>query len=298
MRTEKEIMDLIIRTAEEDDRIRAAYMNGSRTNPNAPRDIFQDYDIVYVVKETESFINDKEWIRRFGDILFMQYPDESPVYPADKANSYAWLMIFTDGNRLDLTVKTIVHARKNILEDTLCIILLDKDGILPDIPESSDLTHHVDKPSEERFEATCNEFWWCLNNIAKGLWRNEVTYAQDMLNFVVRKQLEAVLAWKIGALTDYSVSIGKSGKYMDRWLTPEEWQAYLDTYCSADASDMWRSVEIMCALFRDTSEWVAEKNGFRFNKSEADNSLFYLHSVKEMDRDANEILSRGSDIHV
>ena len=26
-------------------------MNGSRANPNAPRDIFQDYDIVYVVEE-------------------------------------------------------------------------------------------------------------------------------------------------------------------------------------------------------------------------------------------------------
>ncbi len=35
MRTEKEMMELIQRTAEEDSRIRAVYMNGSRTNPNA-----------------------------------------------------------------------------------------------------------------------------------------------------------------------------------------------------------------------------------------------------------------------
>ena len=88
MRTEKEMMELILRTAEEDARIRAVYMNGSRTNPYAPKDIFQDYDIVYVVEETGSFIRDKEWIRRFGDILFMQYPDEDPDYPSDKENSY------------------------------------------------------------------------------------------------------------------------------------------------------------------------------------------------------------------
>ena len=290
MRTEKEMMDLILNTAREDDRIRAVYMNGSRTDKNAPKDIFQDYDIVYVVKETESFIKDKDWIRRFGDILFMQYPDESPDYPSDKANSYGYLMIFTDGNRLDLTLKFEAHAKENVLEDRLCEILLDKDGILPIIPEATDADYHVKKPSEDQYAATCNEFWWCLNNIAKGLWRKEVTYAQDMLNFVVRKQLEKMLSWKIGIVTDYSVSIGKSGKYMHKWLSKEEWQAYLDTYCGADVEEMWHSVEIMCKLFYDTSKWFAKETGFTFNRTEADNCLFYLNRVRMAKADAKTIL--------
>lgn len=53
MRSEKEMLELIINTAREDSRIHAVYMNGSRTNKNAPKDIFQDYDIVYVVEETK-----------------------------------------------------------------------------------------------------------------------------------------------------------------------------------------------------------------------------------------------------
>ena len=36
MRTEKEMMELILSMAREDARIRAVYINGSRTNPNAP----------------------------------------------------------------------------------------------------------------------------------------------------------------------------------------------------------------------------------------------------------------------
>lgn len=47
MRIEKEMFDLILGVAQKDERIRAVYMNGSRTNSNAPKDIFQDYDIVY-----------------------------------------------------------------------------------------------------------------------------------------------------------------------------------------------------------------------------------------------------------
>lgn len=41
MRTEKEMQELILNIAKQDERIRAVYMNGSRTNPNVPKDIFR-----------------------------------------------------------------------------------------------------------------------------------------------------------------------------------------------------------------------------------------------------------------
>ena len=61
MRTENEMYSLILEVAKNDDRIKAVYMNGSRANENVPKDMFQDYDIVYVVEETQSFIEDKDW---------------------------------------------------------------------------------------------------------------------------------------------------------------------------------------------------------------------------------------------
>ena len=51
MRSECEMLDLIINTARRDERVRAVIMNGSKVNPNAPKDFFQDYDVVYVVTE-------------------------------------------------------------------------------------------------------------------------------------------------------------------------------------------------------------------------------------------------------
>jgi hypothetical protein len=38
MRNEQEMLDLILNVAKADDRIRAVYMNGSRTNPNVKKD--------------------------------------------------------------------------------------------------------------------------------------------------------------------------------------------------------------------------------------------------------------------
>ena len=78
MRNEKEMMDLILGVAKKDERIRGVYMTGSRTNPNAPKDVFQDYDIVYIVRETGSIREYRELIDFFGRRLYKQYQDDRP----------------------------------------------------------------------------------------------------------------------------------------------------------------------------------------------------------------------------
>lgn len=289
MRSEAEMLSLIRKTAEEDERIRAVYMNGSRTNKKVPKDIFQDYDIVYVVRETASFIAEKTWIDRFGERLFMQYPDDNPQEPGDRENRYGWLIQFADGNRLDLHVETIAHAVDHIAKDRLCEILLDKDGMLPAMPEATDEDYWVKRPSEVTYLCCCNEFWWCLDNVAKGLFREELLYVQDMVNFHVRKQLETVLAWKIGILTEFGVSIGKSGKYMHRWLSETEWQSYLSTYFRADVEEAWEAVMEMCTLFERTALFVGKELGYRYHEQEGTNCRSYLEHVRDLPKDAAEI---------
>ena len=46
MRTSEEMFRLILDVAREDDRIRAVVLSGSRADPEAPRDRYQDYDII------------------------------------------------------------------------------------------------------------------------------------------------------------------------------------------------------------------------------------------------------------
>ena len=127
MRSEKEMMELILSVARKDERIRAVYMNGSRTNPNVKKDIFQDYDIVYVVKENRPFYEDERWIDRFGERLYMQCPekmDKDRGQAVDLDQCFGWLMQFQDGNRLDTACCPVEKA--NVMEDKLCVILLDK----------------------------------------------------------------------------------------------------------------------------------------------------------------------------
>lgn len=289
MRSEAVMYQLFMDIAGADNRILAVYMNGSRTNANVEKDIFQDYDIVFVVTETKPFIEDKDWIRQFGNILYMQYPDESPDDPGDKENIYGWLMQFDDGNRIDLHVESVVHAKEHIFDDKLCRILLDKENILPKIPEATDEDHHVKKPSEEQFRACINEFWWCSNNLAKGLWREEMPYVQDMANFVVRKQLEKMLSWKVGILTDFGVSVGKSAKYLYKWLDKREYQDYLNTYFGGDIEDAWNAVFRMCDLFAAVTEYVASHLEYTYDEKERKAAAAFLKHVKELPQNAEAV---------
>ncbi len=290
MRTESEMYELILNIAEHDEKIKAVYMNGSRTNKNVPRDMFQDYDIVYVVTETQSYIENKEWIYAFGEVSYMQYPDENPYYPSDKENSYGFLMQFTDGVRMDLTVQSIGYAKQHIKDDKLCKILLDKENILPQIAPATDSDYWVKKPTKEQFLATCNEFWWCTNNIAKGLWRKEIPYVQDMTNYCVRPQLVKLLDWKVGILTDWSVSTGKSSKYLYKWLSEEEWQAFLGTYFDGNIDNAWASVCRMCDLFEDVAQHVGEQLGYPYNKEEGAAARHYLEQVKAAFGNGNNLI--------
>lgn len=159
MRSEKEMFELILEVAQRDERIRAVYMNGSRTNPSAPKDIFQDYDIVYVVTETASFLKDKNWIRIFGDLIMLQEPDKNDQSESTFHRSYGYLMLFQDGNRIDLHLQTKEAMLDEYLNDKLTIPLLDKDDCLPHIPDSTDIDYHVKQPTEGRFMSCCNDFW-------------------------------------------------------------------------------------------------------------------------------------------
>ena len=293
MRTEQETFDLILNVAREDSRIRAVYLNGSRVNPNASKDIFQDYDVVYLVTETKSFIQDKNWINVFGELIILQLPDEMDKIAGKEWHfdrCYGYLMQYADGNRIDLHIETLESVLEEYQTDKLTVTLLDKDNVLPKIPAPTDEDYWVKKPTQELFCRCCNEFWWVILYIAKGLWREEIPYAMDHLNIWVRPQLVQMLSWYVGILTDFSCSVGKCGKYLDRYLPEKTWQQYLQTYPNAEIASIWESTFIMSGLFEEIALFISKEFGFNYNLEEAEKSFSYLEHICQLPKDAKEIL--------
>lgn len=289
MRSEQEMMSLILDIAKNDERIRAVGMNGSRTNPNAPTDVFQDYDIVYIVHDLQSFIEDRQWIDRFGSRIIMQKPEEMALIPPESDGRFPYLMLFTDGNRIDLTLCPFEDKDNWNNDDKLAVVLLDKDDCLPKLPAPTDEDYWVERPTAKLFADCCNEFWWVSTYVAKGLWRREMLYAQDHLNVAVRPMLIQMLEWQVGIQTDFSISTGKNGKYLEKHLSKESWRALMSTFPDATYEGIWQALFAMGDLFRRTAQDVANSLNYEYPLEDDQRVTAYLKHVQYLTPDASEI---------
>lgn len=293
MRNEDEMMELIVSFAQRDERIRAVYMNGSKTNTKVTKDIFQDYDIVYVVTETVSFINDKTWINDyFGDLIMIQEPDKNDFgreVDFDVNRSYGFLMLFTDGNRIDLRIQTKEIMLEEYGVDKLTLPLMNKDEILPTIPHPTDIDYYIKIPSKDEYDSYTNNFWWCLQNVAKGIWRDELPYVKRMFEYTTRDSLDKMVSWWIGIQQDFQVSTGKLGKYFKKYLPELYWNMYKKTYSNSDYTNMWESIFVTCELFRILAQEVAEHFNFTYPIDDDRNMTIYLKHIRNLPSNAKEI---------
>jgi aminoglycoside 6-adenylyltransferase len=292
MRSEQEMLDLVIGTARADDRIRAVIMNGSRADPSAPRDIFQDYDIVYLVTAVEPFRHNLAWIERFGELMIVQMPDAMGDAPGDRPG-FAYLMQFTDGNRIDLTFFP-VDRLADLERDSLSVLLLDKDGIVApfDPPYAGD--YLPKPPTAKQFADCCNEFWWVSTYVAKGLWREEITYARYMLDEVVRSQLMIMLGWYVGVKSGFTRGPGKFGKYLRRELEPELWAQVMQTYADANNDHTWDALMTMTVLFQRVALTVAEHCSYVYPHDDDVRVSAHLAHVRRLPKDALTIYARNN----
>lgn len=283
MRSKQEMLDLILGVARADERIRAVYMNGSRANPNVPEDRYQDFDIAYVVSDTAPFLEDRAWVSVFGEFLMVQEPDlngRAWGEDLDFSRSYGWLMLLEDGNRIDLHIEIPDVTRDAYTADGLTVPLLDKDGILPPIPPPSDREYWVLAPSKDQYGAYCNNFWWCLNNVAKGIARDQLPYAMDMFGMIRRDMLGGMLEWFIGTRTGFSVSVGMMGKYFKKYLPGAMYGMYVKTYSDGEYRNLWDAVFAACGLFRIAAGEVADHFKYSYNHTDDANMVAYLERIR------------------
>jgi len=283
MRTEKEMFEMILNTARKYDYIRAVFMNGSRANPMISKDKYQDFDIYYVVDDSAPLFNDRQWTSLFGEVAVLQEPDLNDCAWGtihDFTRSYGWHLLFYDGNRIDLTICTKQVMLDEYKTDTLTVPLLDKDGCLPEIPESNDSGYYIKKPSQAQYIDVTNNFWWCLQNVAKGIVRDELTYAMNMYIQVVHEKFETMVSWYIGVHNNFSVNVGAWGKYYKKYLSENLYEMYVRTYSDANYENLWNAIFTACEMFRIIAPVVGNQFGYIYNKQEDNNMMAYLTKMK------------------
>jgi len=286
MRNEQEMFDLILSYARQDENVRVVVLNGSRANPSVKKDLFQDYDIAYFVEDMRPLIRNRELIEYFGELMILQLPDEMGAGMPPASSRYGYLMQFTDGNRIDLSICALDSLEASVSGDSLTVILLDKDDRVQDLPASSDRDYHPKKPTQKMFEDCCNEFWWLTPYVAKGLWRRELIYSRYTLDCLVRGELMKMLEWVFGIRTGFTRSMGKQGKFLKEDLESSDWTMLEGTYPDANFENMWEALFRMGSLFRRSAGFVGDTYGFDYPFQEDQNVTEFLNLIRALPEDA------------
>lgn len=280
MRYENEMYDLILKVAKEEG-ILAIIMNGSRINRNVQKDMFQDYNIVYVVESREEVIfsvDAEHLINRFGQISYIRKPVHEKYLNTPNKDSYTWLVQYTDGSRLDLTIATVNYANKILNSDSLSKILYDRDNIFRFV-RPDETSYYLNKITEKEFEITCNEFWWSLNSAGKGICRGQLNHVFDVVNFDIRPILLKIIDQKIGYEHDFKVNVGYKHKYLKNLINSDLYDRLLKTYDFSTEKKMWEAIFTIADLFSEIVEEVLKYSKYTYNYEEARNSYSHLKQL-------------------
>ena len=264
MRTEPEMLDLILQTAKVL-QVDAIAMSGSRTDTKAPKDEFQDYDVVYIVDDFDNLTSDLSCLDQFGKRIIEQ--------EIRLGHRRLFLMLFEDGNRIDLTLCPKDYIQEWIDSEAGFTVLEDPEHLFE--PYSPNIERYWISPASEiDFEKVCNEFWWVSAYVVKGICRNQVIYATDHLHGICQQELLKILAWQV-ASDNGVVDVGKNYKYLFNYLPAEKKKEFSNQLDFSSKEKITQSLYATMQLFHQEAQRLAQKLGFDYDKEVAEKMIEY-----------------------
>ena len=263
-RSQEQMLRLILQTAKSL-QIDAVALSGSRTDTKAPKDEFQDYDVVYVVDDLDTLTRDLAWLHQFGKRIIEQ--------EVTLGHRRLYLMLFEDGNRIDLTLCPKEYIKEWVESEADYTVLVDEKGLFESYSPSPQ-RFWTSPASETDFKKACNEFWWVSAYVVKGICRNQLIYATDHLYGICQQELLKVLAWQV-ARNRGLVDIGKNYKYLFNYLPidkEKEFSALLD-FSSLDK--ITQSLFATMQLFHQEAQYLAQKMDFDYDREVAEKMMRY-----------------------
>ena len=264
MRTENELMNLILQIAVTLE-VKAIALSGSRTNPQSPKDEFQDYDVVYIVDDLEDLISDLSWLDQYGNLMISQHNvvDHRRLY----------LMLFEDGNRIDLTICPKEYIQEWVDSEANFEVIKDDKGLFEAYQPNSK-RYWTAPPTEEEFAASCNEFWWVSAYVVKAIRRNQLIYATDHLYGICQQELLKVLAWQVTSDRG-AVDIGKNYKYLFQYLPAEQEKEFSALLDLSSFDKITQSLFSTMKGFDREAQILAQKMGFTYDMEVAEKMISY-----------------------
>lgn len=253
------------------DLVRAMLLTSTRAVPEATVDRMSDYDVILVVRDILPFHADRTWLQAFGDVI-VGYWD--PLHLAEGYDILAFgnVIQYADGLKIDFTLwpvkllQQIVGGHKLPAElDAGYLVLLDKDDLTKGLQAPTYTGYVPNRPTEEVYQKTIEDFFSDAPYAAKCLWRGELLPLKWCLDYDMKHLfLRQMLEWHMECDHNWSVAPGALGKGLKKWLRPELWAELESTYTGAQPDENWDALLRTVALFRRAAREVGVQLGYSY----------------------------------
>jgi aminoglycoside 6-adenylyltransferase len=285
-----EIERRIIQWAQARDEIRTVLLTSTRAVPGARIDALSDYDVILVVLSIHPYVEDKIWIKDFGDVLVVYW---DPIFadPDFGIDTVANVTQYADGLKIDFTLQPVNLFKKIVAAPALPAeldagyrILLDKDSLTSSMLPPTGKAYVPKRPTREAYLTLINDFFTEAPYVAKSLWRHELLPAKWCLDFDMKHTyLRQLLEWRVELDHEWSLTMGSLGKGLKKYLPSNLWKQFEETFVGARPEDNWIALSNIMAFLRRVAVEVGDGLGFEYPHDTHERVVAYVEHIRQME---------------
>lgn len=242
--------------------IRLMLMTGSRVNPLASRDRYEDYDIIYGAKDPKALLEDPSFLEDL-DPIFIYSENYKPYNKAKESVNFKVLTSWQ--TKVDIEIIPLEDLDRVLTNNTLLSLVMDKDNLIKKLPLASDISYRVMRPTKNEFEMAVYEFFAGVLDLLPYLYRKSyIGSIQEKRK--LEDGINKMLAWDLAYKGDFKVNFGKNYKDLENYMDDGQLEALYKTMDYRDIDTMWEALFTSMSFFRSLGLGLGQRLNYAYPK--------------------------------
>lgn len=258
-----QLLNKIISFGNRDERIVALILIGSQAQTGHCADEYSDIDLIVIVQDIGGFVYSNDWLSEIAK-YYISFTEK-----IDKANEKR--VLFENALDVDFIIISQIDAKADLasgmINKILCSgyrVLIDKIGLLADLPELRQTGTTYSFPSEKEYCNVVNDFWFHVVWASKKLLRGELWAAKSCLDGYMKYKLLWMIECYEHVKNGPAYNTCHHGRFIDTWADATIRNQLAESFAHYDKQDVIRAMIITMNLFRDLARDTATAIGYTY----------------------------------
>lgn len=251
------IMSKLMLFANESELIQVMILFGSRARDKNVADTYSDYDIIFLVKDVDYFMNTDSWLNQI-DKYYISFQEPTVACGQERR------VFFGDALDMDFLFYDVKKSEQLATDSTIQAflsrgykILIDKINFERVIECKKPFEELATILSEKEFTNLSNTFWFHTIWSVKKILRGETWSAKSCVDGYMKNLLRQMIECYSKTLYSKNLDVWHDGRFFDTWVDEDIKKRLKTAYGTYDAADVLRAMTNTMNIFSEISKKTA-----------------------------------------